>query len=77
MFANLNPNIPTNALPVCCIILDNADAVFEAFTKSLGLKVFLTSLTKSSINLNSSGSYNCFKTSLYFCLAVDHWFTNF
>ena len=52
MFANLNPKIPTNALPVCCIILDNADAVFEAFTKSLGLKVFLTSLTKLSINLN-------------------------
>ena len=76
IFANLKPNIPTNALPVCCIILDNADAVFEAFTKSLGLKVFLTSLTKSSINLNSLGSYNSFKTSLYFCLEVDHWLTN-
>ena len=70
MFANLKPNIPTKALPTCCIVLDIALAVFEEFTKSCGLKVFSTSVTNSDINFISSSSNNSFKRDLFLCFKV-------
>ena len=66
MFANLNPKIPNIPLPTCCIILDKAEAVFEALIKPLG-KVFSISLANSSINLISSPSKSSFNKSLFFC----------